>query len=55
MAPDTLNRSLMIELIPASSCIASRVSRCSRRAMTFTGSKKHGIITSAAMVICQDR
>ncbi|CAM5565041.1 hypothetical protein SFUMM280S_08603 [Streptomyces fumanus] len=54
-APATLNRSIMSELISASCCIDSRVSRCSRRPTSLPGSMNSGSITSAAKVSAQDR
>ena len=55
IAPATLNRSVMVEPMAASSCIDSRVSRCSLRPTRRAGSRKSGISTSAIRLICQDR
>ncbi len=55
IAPATLKRSVMVEPIAASSCIDSRVSRCSRRPTLRAGSRNSGIRTSAMRLICQDR
>ena len=55
IAPATLNRSVMVEPMAASSCIDSRVSRCSRRATSRAGITNAGIITSVMIVTSQDR
>ncbi len=55
MAPATLNRSVMVEPISASSCIDSRVSRCSLRPISLAGKMNSGSMTSAMTVTCQDR
>jgi hypothetical protein len=54
IAPATLKRSVMVEPIAASSCIDSRVSRCSLRPTRLAGSRNSGISTSAMRLICQD-
>ncbi len=55
IAPATLKRSVMVEPISASSCIDSRVSRCSLRPTRRAGMMKNGIITSVTTVTSQDR
>ena len=55
IAPATLKRSVMVEPISASSCIDSRVSRCSLRPTRRAGMTKNGIITSVTTVTSQDR
>ncbi len=54
MAPATLNRSVMVEPMAASSCIDSLVSRWSLRPTILAGRMNSGISTSATRVICQD-
>ena len=55
MAPATLNRSVIVEPISASSCIDSRVSRCSLRPISLAGRMNSGSMTSAMSVTSQDR
>ena len=55
MAPATLNRSVIIVPMAASSCIPSRVSRWSLRPTIRAGSRKSGMRTSAMRLTCQDR
>ena len=55
IAPATLNRSVMVEPIAASSCIDSLVSRCILRPSALAGRMNSGISTSAARVTSQDR
>ena len=55
IAPATLKRSVIVEPIAASSCIDSRVSRCSRRPSAWPGRMNTGISTSAITVTSQDR
>ena len=54
IAPATLNRSVIVEPIAASSCIDSLVSRCSLRPTSLAGKTNSGISTSATSVTCQD-
>lgn len=53
-APATLNRSVISELISASSCICSRLTACSRLPTHLAGSTKIGSSSSAIRVTCQD-
>jgi hypothetical protein len=55
MAPATLNRSVMVEPISASSCIDSRVSRCIRRPTRRAGRMNSGIRASVMTLTSQDR
>ena len=55
MAPATLNRSVIVEPIAASSCIDSLVSRCSRRPTRRAGMMNIGISTSAMTVTSQEK
>ena len=55
IAPATLNRSVMVEPIAASSCMDSRVSRCSRRPTSRAGITNAGIIASVTTDTSQDR
>ena len=55
MAPATLNRSVMVEPSSASSCMDSRVYRCSRRPTSRAGMTNTGSSTSEMTVTSQDR
>ncbi len=54
-APETLNRSVMVWLMAAFSCIDSRLISASRRPIQRAGSTNSGSSSSATTVICQDR
>ena len=55
MAPATLNRSVIVDPIAASSCIDSLVSRCSLRPITRAGMMNTGISNSAMTVTSQEK
>ncbi len=55
IAPATLNRSVIVDPIWASSCIDSRVSRCRRRPTSRAGMMNTGTSSSEITVTGQDR